>query len=76
MEFTFLQNTLIRGISTHAPPRSKLAPKFLSSRTRQKEITHSPGGILSNIFTPQQQKGVEEIIMSFIKIQSEYEDDL
>ena len=42
MEFTFLENGLIRGIFTHAPPQSKLAPKFLSSHPRQKEITHSP----------------------------------
>ena len=32
MEFTFLENALIRGVFTHAPPQSKLAPKFLSSR--------------------------------------------
>ena len=37
----------------------------------RRKITHSPGGILSKIFSPQQQKGVEEIIMSFIKLQSE-----
>ena len=42
MEFTFLENALIRSIFTHAPPHSKLAPKFLPSRPRQKEITHSP----------------------------------
>ena len=33
---------LIHGIFTHAPPYSKLTPKFLSSCPRQKEITHSP----------------------------------
>ena len=42
MEFTFLENALIRDIFTHAPPHSKLVPKFLSSRPRQKEIAHSP----------------------------------
>ena len=42
MEFTFLENGLIRGIFTHASPHSKLATKFLPSRPRQKEITHSP----------------------------------
>ena len=42
MEFTFLENEFIRGIFTHALPHSKLAPKFLSSRPREKEITHSP----------------------------------
>ena len=43
MEFTFLENALIQGIFTHATPHSKLAPKFLSSGPRQKEITFSPG---------------------------------
>ena len=42
MKFTFLENALIRGIFTHAPPHSKLAPKFLLSRPRQNEITRSP----------------------------------
>ena len=42
MEFTFLENALIRGIFTHAPPHSKLAPKFLASRPRQNEIAHLP----------------------------------
>ena len=42
MDFTFLENALVRGISTHVPPHSKLVPNFLSSRPRQKEITHSP----------------------------------
>ena len=42
LEFTFLENALIRDIFTHAPPNAKLAPKFLSSCSRQKEITHSP----------------------------------
>ena len=49
---------------THAPPHSKPAPNFLSSRPRQKEITHK-------ICFPQQQKGVEETMICFIKIQSE-----
>ena len=56
MEFSFLENAIIRGIFTHAPPHLKLTPKFLSSRPRQKEITHSPGSILSKICFPQQQK--------------------
>ena len=41
MKFEFLENALIRDIFTYTPPYSKLAPKFLSSRPRQKEITHS-----------------------------------
>ena len=49
MEFTFLENALIRGIFTHAPSHSKLAPKFLSSRPRQ----HS----FENLFPPSAEKG-------------------
>ena len=36
IEITFLENELIRGIFTHAPPHSKLAPKLLSSSPGQK----------------------------------------
>ena len=42
MEFTFLENALIRGVFTHAPLYSEFAPKFLSSSARKKEITSSP----------------------------------
>ena len=42
MEFTFLQKTLIGEIFSYATSHSKLAHKFLSSRPRQKKITHSP----------------------------------
>ena len=53
MEFTLLENALIRGIFTHASPHSKLAPKFLSSRPRQKEITHSQRQhSFENLFPP------------------------
>ena len=52
-EFTFLENALIRDIFTRASPRSKLTPKFLSSRPRQKEITHSPRQhSFENLFPP------------------------
>ena len=61
MEFTFLENALIRGIFTCITPHSKLAPNFLSSRPRQKKVTHSP----------RQQKKVKETTICFIKIQSE-----
>ena len=71
MDFTFLENALIRGTFTRAPPHSKLAPKFLSSRARQKEITHYPGNILSRICFPQLQNGVEKTLISFIKFHSE-----
>ena len=42
MQLTFPENALIQGILTHVSPHLKLAPKFLSSRPRQKEITHFP----------------------------------
>ena len=38
---------------------------------KQKEITHSPGSILSKICFHQQQNGVEETMICFIRIQSE-----
>ena len=71
--FTFLENALNLGIFTNdsPPPYSKLAPKFLSLHTRQREITHYPRlHFFENLF-PQQQKGVEETMIYFIKIQSE-----
>ena len=60
MEFTFVENALIQGIFTDAPPHSKPAPKSLSSRPGQKEINHSPRQhSFKNL----------EIIVYFIKIQ-------
>ena len=53
MELTFLENALIQGIFTHVPLHSKLAPKFLSSRPRQKEITPCPRQhSFENLFLP------------------------
>ena len=53
MELTFLENALIQGIFTHVPLHSKLAPKFLSSRPRQKEITPCPRQhSFENLFFP------------------------
>ena len=42
MEFTLQENVLIQGIFTQAPPNSKLAPDFLLSHPRKKEIFYSP----------------------------------
>ena len=42
VEFTFIENALIRDIFAHAPHHSNFAAKFLSSLPRQKETTHSP----------------------------------
>ena len=59
-EFTFLENALIQGIFTNAPPKSKLAPKFFSSRPRQEEMTHSPRQhSFENLFPPTAERGVE-----------------
>ena len=53
MEFTFLQNPLTWGIFTHGLPHSKFAPNVLSSRPRQKEITHSSTQYsFENLFHP------------------------
>ena len=72
MEFTFLENGLIRGIFTHAPPQSKLAPKFLSSHPRQKEITHSPRlHFFENLFPSTAERGGGETMICFIKFQLE-----
>ena len=68
---TVLENALIRGIFTHAPPHSKLTPKFLSSHSRQQEITHSSRHhSFENLYLPAAER-VEETIICFIKIQSE-----
>ena len=62
------------------PPHSVLVPKFLSSHPRQREISHSQLPITQLIIPrqhffwkfvfPQQQKGVEETMIFFIRIQS------
>ena len=72
MEFSFLENALIWGIFTHVPRHLKLAPKFLPSLPRQEKITHSPRQYsFENLSPPKQQKGVEETMICFVKIQSE-----
>ena len=68
MELTNLENALILGIFTHVSPHSKLAHKFLLSLPRQKEILITPGSILLKICFPQQQKGMKETMICFIKI--------
>ena len=53
MEFTLLENALIQGIFTHGSLHSKLPPKLLSLRTRQKGSTHSPRQhCFENLFFP------------------------
>ena len=71
MEFAFLENALIRGIFTHAPPHSKLTPKFLSSRPGQKEIIHPPRQHSSeNLFPQTAERGGENYDLLY-QIQSE-----
>ena len=67
-----LENALIRGIFTHAPPHSKLAPpNSCHHALGRRKLLIPPGSILSQTCFPQQQKGVEETMICFIKIQSE-----
>ena len=73
----FLENSLIRGISTHTPPHSKLVPKFLSSRPRQKEITHFPRQhSFENLFPPAAQRSGGNYDLLYQNSVRIYEDDL
>ena len=77
MEFTFLESALIRGIFTHATPHSKLAPKFLSSRHRQKEITHFPRQhYFENLFPPTTERGGGNCDLLYQNLVRKYEDNL
>ena len=77
MEFTCLENTLIQGIFTHSPPHLKLAPKFLSSRHRQKDITHSPRQhSFENLFPPTAKKGGGNYDLFYQNSVTKYGDDL
>ena len=77
MGFTFLENALIRDIFTHALPQSKLAPKFLSSRPKQKEITYPPRQhSFANLF-PQivERGGIKYYLLDRNSVRK-YDDDL
>ena len=77
MGFTFLENALIQGIFTHAPPYSKLAPKFLLLHHRQKEIAHSPRQhSFKNLFPPVAERGGENYGLLYQNPIRKYEDDL
>ena len=77
MEFTFLESALIQGIFTHAPPHSKLAPNFLSSRPKQKEITHSSRQrSFENLFPPTAERGRGNYDLLYQNLVRKYEDDL
>ena len=70
MESAFLEIVLIRGIFTHASPHSKLA-RNICHHTLGRNNLFLQGSIHSKICFPQQQNGVEETVIFFIKIQSE-----
>ena len=71
VELTFLENALIRCIFTHALPHSKNPPSSCLHALGRRKLLIPLGSILSKICFPQQQKGVEETMICFIKIQSE-----
>ena len=63
MEFTFLDNPLVQGIFTHAPPHTK--------------ITHSPRSyFFDNLFPPTAEKGVGNYDLLYQNSVRKYEDDL
>ena len=77
MQFTFLENALIGGIFTHAPPHSKLALNFLSSRRIQKEITHFPRQhSVEYLFPPAAERGGGNYDLFYQNSIRKYEDDL
>ena len=76
LEFTFLEN-VFRDIFNHAPPHSKLAPKFLSSRSRPKDITHFPRQhSFENLFPPTSERGGGNYDLLYQNSIRKYEDDL
>ena len=77
MVFSFLANALNLAIFTHVPPHSKLAPNFLSSHSRQKEITHSPRQhFFKNLFPPTAERGGGNYDLLYQNSIRKYEDDL
>ena len=70
MEFALLENELIRGIFTHAPPTQISPPSSCHFTRGRRKLLIPPGSILSKIGFPQQQKGEEETMICFIKILS------
>ena len=71
MEFILLENALIQGIFTHALPHSNSPPSSFHHALGRRELLIPQGSILSKICFHQQQKGVEEAMVCFIKIRSE-----
>ena len=58
-------------------PNSKLATKFLPSRPRQKEITHSPRQhSFENPFLPKVERGGENYDLLYQNLVRKYDNDL
>ena len=66
MEFTFLENALIRGIFTHAPPQSKLGGNYSFPRQRSFE----------NLFPLTAERGEGDYNLLYQNSVRKYEDDL
>ena len=77
MKFTFLTNALIHGIFTHALSHTKLAPMFLSSCPRPKEITQSSRQhSFKNLFLPTAERGAGNYDLVYQTSVRKYNDDL
>ena len=71
MDFTFLENALFRGISTHVPPHSNSPPSSCHHALGRRKLLILQGTILSRICFPPQQRRIEETMICFIQIKSE-----
>ena len=72
-----LRKCINLGIFTHVSPHSKLAPKFLTSHPRQKEITHSPRKhFFENVFPPTAERGGGNYDFLYQNSIRKYEDGL
>ena len=62
MEFSFLEDAWIRAIFTHAPPHSKLTPKFFSSRPIDRRKLRIPQAAFFRKFVfPNSRKGWKKL---------------
>ena len=78
MEFTFLENTLIRGVFTHAPPDSKLDPNSCHHALGRRKLLISPGrqNSLENLFPPTAERGGRNYDLLYQNSVGKYKDDL
>ena len=68
MEFTFLENALILVIFTHTLSTQNLPPSSCHHTLDRRKLLIPPDSILSKICFSQQQKGIKETMICFIKI--------